>query len=312
MSKKANFRLIGIFVIVGLGLLVAAIVGFGFRDAFKTKERYVSFFQGSVRGLSVGAPVSWRGIDIGQVSEVYGLIANDSLDVEIAVVFEIDPFKIQDPGRHALRWDGIAYEERAKILVDKGVRARLETASILTGQRFVDLNIYPGEPSTMRGIDVGYPEIPTVPSELEEIQENIRETLKGIAELPIDSVITAIQDGLQSVNDFIESENVHETSKNLADATHSLKELVDRMDARAEFLAEDISATSDSARAALSQVRQTVQRLDQAASGSHEMGYRVSTTLDEVAEAARAIKFLAEYLEQHPEALLRGKEEAKQ
>ena len=70
MKKRANPRLIGLFVLGGLGLFIAAVILYGMRDLFVQKDTYVSFFRGSVRGLGVGAPVSFRGIDIGQVKEI--------------------------------------------------------------------------------------------------------------------------------------------------------------------------------------------------------------------------------------------------
>ena len=311
MKKRANPRLVGLFVLGGLGLFIAAVILYGMRDLFVQKDTYVSFFRGSVRGLDVGAPVSFRGIDIGQVKEIYGLVTSDSMDVEIAVIYEIDALKIRDPGGYTVREEDLDFRQRAQNLVEYGLRAKLETASLLTGQRYVDFDLFPNDEPRMTGIDVGYPEIPTVASEFEEIQRNLRETMRAIAKLPLNEVIVDIQGGVQSLQDFLSSADMSETSANLARATESLNTLVHHLDGRSEQVTAKIVDTAESAQAAMSQLREVLKKIDQTTASSHEVGYQIGEVLDEVSDAARAIRLLAEYLEQHPEALVTGKGDGK-
>ena len=88
--SKANPQVIGAFIVTGLTILVASLIALGSAELFKEYDTYVAFFQSSVKGLERGSPVTYRGIQLGQVKEVFGLVTSEELDLDVQVVFEID------------------------------------------------------------------------------------------------------------------------------------------------------------------------------------------------------------------------------
>ena len=138
-SRRANPKLIGGFVIAGIGLVVAATLIFGSFTLFQPTNRFVVFFQGTVDGLKVGSAVLFRGVPLGQVEEVGIRYDPTDKSFEIPVIIRIRPgviAKYSPPS--TLRMAGL------EQLIDEGLRARLETSSLVTGQQVVQLNFFPG------------------------------------------------------------------------------------------------------------------------------------------------------------------------
>jgi len=233
MSKKPNRTLIGIFVVGAVFLFVFGIIIFSSTKFFRKTQKYVLFFDGSVRGLSVGAPVTFRGVKLGSVKEI-SLVYDHKTDFTfIPVIIETEASRIKNS---PLRPDKASMQR----LIDSGLRGRLETLSLITGQLAISLDFFPEKPARLRGLIKEYPEIPTIPSPLGELQKNI-------VDIPLKDISLNLQESVRSLN-------------------YALKESKDAV------------------------------------------LYDLETTLREVKEAARAVRILAEYLEQHPEAILKGKQ----
>lgn len=180
MSKKANPALIGSFVVGALALVVAAVVGLGGAELFQSRPRAVAYFDGSVNGLAVGAPVTWLGVKIGTVTSVRMDFDANRRSVRIPVFMEFEPERINIIG-------GEQDYIRVKDLVAKGLRAQLQLQSLVTGQLFVDLTMRPDTPVHLQGPNQFLvPEIPTVKSELDTLKEAVeRLPLKELGETAI-------------------------------------------------------------------------------------------------------------------------------
>ena len=181
-------------------LAVAAIVLFGSGRFFKKTEPWLTFFGGSVRGLTVGSPVVFRGVQVGQVTDIIVGFDATKLEVLIPVLFEIDPEKFKDIGPQVETADAV---EMHKALISRGLRAQLQMQSLVTGQLLINLDFYPDTPAKLIGMDRfkgemkfeerwEIPSIPTPLQELEkalgelnikEITEDIRKAMDGIAKL---------------------------------------------------------------------------------------------------------------------------------
>jgi len=232
MSKKSNKTLIGAFVIGAVVLLALSLVVFGSGKFFRRTNKYVLFFDDSVKGLAIGAPVTFRGVKIGTVKDVSLVYDPGTRFAFIPVIIETEPDRIKGSPLKRNR-------ENIQILVNTGLRAQLETLSFLTGQLAVALDFFPDKPARLRGLMKEYPEIPTIPSPLGELQKNI-------GDIPLKDI-----------------------SLDLQESMHSLK-------------------------IALKESQEIII-------------FDVENALREITEAARAVRLLAEYLEQHPEALIKGK-----
>ncbi|HEX8110463.1 MAG TPA: MlaD family protein, partial [Kofleriaceae bacterium] len=168
MSKRASPANIGAFVVIALALLVTAILILGGGRLFRTTAAVIVYFDDSVGGLRVGAPVKFRGIEVGTVKDVRINMAGVALDphhVLIPVVLEIDERQLRERGAPAL---DLRDPKQVQRLVDQGLRAELALESFVTGVRSVELDIRPGTPARLVHART-YPEIPPVQSPTQAI-----------------------------------------------------------------------------------------------------------------------------------------------
>ncbi len=169
MSRRANPKLVGGFVLAAIGLAVAAALVFGSFTLFEPTRKFVVFFQGTVDGLAQGSQVLFRGVPIGKVVDIG--IRYDPRDSSFAipVIIEIRPGVIAkySPPAATLSAEGV------KRLIDEGLRARLETSSLVTGQQVVQLNFFPGTPVKLQQTDLPYYQLPTLPSPTQQLMSSI-------------------------------------------------------------------------------------------------------------------------------------------
>ena len=147
--SKANPAVIGGFVIGAIALVVIGLLAFGGTNWFAKRNKYVAYFPGSVKGLQVGAPVDFRGVTIGRVTDIKVLFNPEEVSARIPVVMEFDPTQIEVVGGEPI----MAGAEGAKRLIDAGFRAQLQSQSLLTGLLFVNLDFLPKSPVRLVGGD---------------------------------------------------------------------------------------------------------------------------------------------------------------
>jgi paraquat-inducible protein B len=178
MSRRANPKLIGSFVLAAIGLAVAAALVFGSFTLFEPTRKFVVFFQGSVDGLAQGSQVLFRGVPLGKVVDI-GIRYNPTdQSFEIPVIIEIRPdviAKYSPPSTME--------KEGLKRLIDEGLRARLETSSLVTGQQVVQLNFFPGTPVVLQQTDLPYYQLPTLPSPTQQLMSSIETAAQDLPTL---------------------------------------------------------------------------------------------------------------------------------
>lgn len=229
-------------------------------------------FGGSVRGLMPGAPVELRGIRIGEVIDVRLEIDPEAQATSIPVVIAIDHGRLGVAG--ADEADGRAFWDG---LVEHGLRAQLKTGNLLTGALYVDLDFYPDDPPRSISWSGDRPELPSVPTPLDEL----RGLLSRLARLPLDQMGEDLSDSLAALSETME-------------ATNSLLKRLDRE------TASELSRT-------LAQTRKTLASAEKVLAPNSPLQSEAYRALRELATAARSFRIMADYLERHPEALIRGK-----
>ncbi|MGF6916005.1 intermembrane transport protein PqiB [Paraburkholderia sp. 40] len=243
-------------------------------------DKYVLNFKESVRGLMVGAPVDFRGIVIGEVTAIRARLDPATREFSIPVDVNIYPERLISRDH----WDrnaGNTPADRkrfADYLVSKGLRAQLRTGSLLTGQLYVALDFFPGAPKTAVDWSKRPSQLPTVAGNLQGLQQSITSLVAKLNAIPFEGLSTDLR-------------------KTLGDADTLLKTIN-------TDIAPDAKATFAAARDALSTANRALQSdspLQQGTAG----------TMHELSQAAASIRSLAEYLQRHPEALIRGKTEDK-
>jgi paraquat-inducible protein B len=336
MSKPANKTLIGVFVVGAVALAVAAVVLFGSGRFFRKTELWLTFFQGSVKGLNVGSPVVFRGVKIGQVTDIIVGFDPTKLEVLIPVFFEVDPERFQDIGMR-----GEASEDDVhKALISRGLRAQLQMQSLVTGQLLINVDFYPDTPASLIGMERfkdtiefrEWWEIPSVPTPLQELEkalsdlnikeiaEDVRKAMDGIARLAsspeLHEGIIVLKDTLMDVQKLTRNldsklkplttsigQTLAETRAGIGDA----RKLIASIDKKTTPLMLKIQNATESAQIALDQANQTLKSLEQIAEEGTQLRYEVSATLREISAASRSVRVLADFVEQHPDALLRGR-----
>jgi paraquat-inducible protein B len=198
--SKANPAVIGGFVLGALALIVTGLLVYGGAGWFVQRNKYVAYFPGSVKGLLVGAPVDFRGVTIGQVTEIRVLFNPKDVGASIPVVMEFNPARIEVTGGGS-----VSEQEDAERLIDAGLRAQLQSQSLLTGLLFVNLDFRKDAPARLVGGDEPYPEIPTIPSGFEQLQQTAGDIAVRLPEVVdrLGGALTSIDEELARNRDDI-------------------------------------------------------------------------------------------------------------
>jgi paraquat-inducible protein B len=177
--NKANPAVIGGFVIGAIALIVLGLLAFGGVNWFAQRNKYVAYFPGSVKGLQVGAPVDFRGVTMGRVTEIKVRFDPQAARAQIPVIMEFDPTRIEVVGGEPI----VTGSAGAQRLIDAGFRAQLQSQSLLTGLLFVNLDFKKDTPVRLVGNGEPYPEIPTIPSEFEQLQQSAGDVAARLPQL---------------------------------------------------------------------------------------------------------------------------------
>jgi len=260
---------------------------------FTTKVPYLVQFDESVRGLSPGAPVEFRGMRVGTVRDVGLQIDAASESILIPVTIEIEPQRIKFTGSTEDNpYDDTPYVLMEK-LVERGLRAQLQPGNLLTGQMLVDLGFHPNAAPAKLGHTGEYPEIPSVPSEIDALTASASGILTELAALPLTELVQDLRSTVQNVDALVSSPHTTETLEALKVTATELQTVVQTMDQQLGPL--------------LTQAQGTLASADAMVGANSQTRYDLNSMLKELAGAARSIRVLTDYLERHPEALLRGK-----
>jgi len=257
------------------------------------KERFLLYFGGSVRGLSIGAPVELRGIKVGQVLDIQLQLKADTAAFQIPVLVEVEPERIVVVGGDA----GDVASDAVERLVERGLRAQLKSGNLITGQRYVDLDFHPlDRPQTIwQGKDFRI--FPTVPAELDAMTDKANAILDAVAALPLAQIGTDLRDAVAGAKEIL-------ASRELMDAVSELDLTLKQVRQVAAGVDRDVMPKLA---AALDQARGALRSADGLVAPESATAVELRRLLQEVSAAARAVRSVADYLDRHPEALLRGK-----
>jgi paraquat-inducible protein B len=319
VARQARKTLIGAFVVGAVALAAVAIVVFGSGKFFQKRLTFVMFFSGSITGLSVGSPVEFRGVRVGQVTKITAVFDPKTLSITIPVYVEVDPKSLVVSGSEDA-WSVLSTHNLYEPLLEKGLKAQLDIESFITRQLYINMDFYPGSPTKLLGLDPQVPEIPTIPSlqdqivqALQKLPEKIMNVTDGIERL-VNS--PAAQESLRDLDGLIRGIATEvgpllaslTTTSNAARRTFAQAEKTLSMEEGppAEMAASFIDAMTK-AGASLDQMRSTLGSYQKVAVQNANVGYDLTKTLADLDAAARSVRSLAQYLELHPEAVLKGK-----
>lgn len=323
MIGRGHPRAVGAFVLGASALLLSAIVVLSAGDWLAPKDRFVVFFPGSVRGLNPGAPITFRGVKTGEVKEVTAFLTARPADpIQIEVVIELRRNVVEPLPGAETPWRNVRGAELAAQLIATGIRGRLLSQSLLTGQKYIEFEFLPAEPARLSGLSRRYPELPTAPSAMERLGERSEALLAKIAELPVDRMLEDLSGALQSLRALLDSSDlqgaisgtrrsaealrpaIEEARGTLADLRRSANALEAQLGATGGETAE----TARRLRATLDRLDRTLANIDHTAVATDDTRLQAAETLDELRRTLAALRQLAEYVQTHPESVLLGKE----
>ena len=339
MSKKANPALVGSFVIGAIGLTIAAILIVGNLRLNQETYRCVLFFNGSLHGLDVGAPVTYRGVDVGKVGAIEILFDKEEKNDHIPHI----PVYVDINGnnarlKHNYRKAGFDNpEDFFESLIRKGLQAQLKMSSLITGKLYIEFAFDPSAAPKMVSHRGKYLQIPTRSTGLQQLTQTL-ETL------PVKTLVDKFINVLTGLEQFINSPELNTSAgtfnhtfvefngliirieEQLSAMGPKVNKLLDELALLAEHADTAVTGTDKALRPTIRDMRKTMadistatdqlvttmNSLDAVAGENRELPYQLGRTLEEVRQAARSVGDLADYLQRHPSALLTGPEEENQ
>jgi paraquat-inducible protein B len=302
MSKQASPTMIGAFVLGAMALVVVGILALGGGKFFERTRTMVAYFSGNVNGLAVGAPVKFRGVKLGEVTSISMIVDAGGGDGRIEVVMRV----LQDVGRVINVPRGSARSDFAEFLVEKrGLRAKLSTESFVTGQLYVDLDFDPSVPGERAGLSKEYLEVPTIPSDMEQLRNTLADALAAIRKLPLADIAEDLRDTVASIRELTASGEIGDAVRNVNTTFVELQKLVANLDT--QIAAADLDGMAAAASGALHSADATLATVTAALEPGSPLRYQLAEALQELASAARSIRVLADTIERNPRAVLFGK-----
>lgn len=319
MGNKASPAAIGAFVIGAIALAVIGLVVFGSGKFFRQSTSFVCFFTGDVNGLSVGAPVVFKGVRIGAVEDIRLRLSDEERELtpemiarglRIPVIIEIDNDQFSaEGGRASLD------RESMQQLIDLGLRAQLIAQSFVTGLLAIQLDFNPDMPATfMLPPDSSPQEIPTIPTQLEQVQSAAQTIIRKIEDLEVDKLIASATDAADSLKTLLQAPALQQTIDalpgtvaNVNAAIQTVRQATTRIEQGVDPLVKNLGSTADVTSATLDQARASLARLDSMVEPTAPLVVELLATLEEFRGAARSVRLLADYLDRNPSALVRGR-----
>ncbi len=316
MSRRANPLAIGLFFAVAIVLLVSVLLFFGAGDMFRKSQRFVLYFDGSITGLQVGAPVTFQGVQIGRVADIRLNMQSGSDDIVIPVLVDIDRAKftgfVDDT-------DGI----RGRM-IERGLRAQLKLQSVLTSLLLVELDYFPGSAMRYRGVDSSYPELPTVPTPLQEL-------LRNVDQLNLGELIRKTQQAIVGIEKLVNHPDTQASVTELHQLLVHADDAVVRFDREAVPAVQELRRTLGQVAVVTDDIHQRypalASELEQALKETHAAVDRFDKVMQEaqfllsedsalyqdlqkaardVSTASNSVRDMSNSINERPESLLRG------
>ena len=267
--------------------------------AYTKKVQFLLFFDASVRGLAVGAPVEFQGIKVGSVLDIQLEYDTEEASFRIPVLIEIEPERIGE--RNST--ETISPYETLNSLVDRGLRASLQTGSLLTGALFVELSMHPDTAIKLSDEELPFPELPTIAAaNFASITKSIEEFMTKVDRVKIDEIGEHLLATLQGTNKLFNSEQVQGSLEDLEASMKSFRSILQKVDE------SNLQEAIDAGHIALEKLDTTLTMTNRVLQPNSPLQYSVIKMTGELEETARAIRGLVEMLERNPQAFIFGKD----
>ena len=291
MSARVSQAAIGAFVVGAVALLVVALLVWGGTGLFRTKLNYVLFFDSAVTGLTKGAPVLARGVKVGEVTDIQ--LRWGTAIIGVYITLEPDALKGTAQFGPARAID--------RAVQEAGLRAQLRMQSIVTGVLYIALDVRPGTPIVLRGLDPRVPELPTVPTDIDIWMAKLEKFATTIEKVPLDEIGERASAILGEVRKIVEAKETHELLPNTNAAVVDARALLHRVDAQVDPLLARINTAVDAARTLVVDVDR---RVDPLASKAEATLTAAQGALGDARPLIQDLRQLAAKIDAHVDPLL--------
>jgi paraquat-inducible protein B len=318
MGKRVSPAAIGAFVVASFAILIVTLIVVGSGRIFTRPVRFICMFQGNLNGLKIGAPVKVRGVQIGTVATIQlrllpyqGRMLPGIKGLRLPVIIDVDRSQLLARGGTGAALDKSGFDDAIK----QGMRAQLATESLLTGLLYIDLGLHPNTPIKFVLEPGGpYREIPTVRTDLAQLQERLTHTLDKFDKVDFQALVVSITDAANSIKTLTGSpelkaalESLKGTIANLNQAVNSARDLINNANAKVGPLVTDFRESSDEANKTMKETRAVLVSLQQTLDPNSPLAVHLNQTLESLTETSQSLGEFADYLPRNPGALLRGK-----
>lgn len=244
-------------------------------------ELAVLYFDQSVRGLSPGAPVDFRGLQLGEVKSIGVEFDPETREFRMPVTIDVYLDRLGERYRETIRTGEPATRRSLfEAMVKRGLRAQLRTGNLLAGQLYVALDFFPHALPVLLDPNRTPREVPTVVSGIEDLQSQLTEITQKLNKVPFDSIAANLDKTLTGLNSML---------------------------GNAEKLFRQVNEVTPEAKAALAEARKSFTAAQHTLSQDAPLVHDARQAVQELTRASQSLRVLADYLERHPESLLRGK-----
>jgi paraquat-inducible protein B len=326
VSKKINTTSIGLFIVTGLALGVIGLLLFSSSKLFTKTRDVIVYFDDSLNGLNEGAPVKYRGVTIGSVKRVMVRFNQATNDYAMPVIIEVQEKLLRERmGEAAEVFTERSFEERVKL----GLRASLQTESLVTGVLYVDIRPNPNPPpAVLHQLKKVYSELPSEPTQIQQLFNNL-------AKLDIKSIENNLNTLLAKLDTTVGSLHMVKINQGVTNLLSSLDRLVsspeltnglaavgttldqyrllgERLNTRIDPLADSVTNSLAEVNRTLVQFRGAGENLKSMLSPDSPVRNDLDRALEQLGGAAQSISALVDFLNRHPNALITGREISKQ
>jgi paraquat-inducible protein B len=255
MGSRINPTMIGAFIVSAIVLVIAGVLVFGGGKFFQERLPYVLFFESSVEGLNVGAPVIFRGVQVGQVTAIAAIADPKTFNVNIKVNIELvrGAVKVDDKSQRFTD-----PHQAIEGLIQRGARATLRMQSFVTGLLYVALDFFPDTPVRLLGLDPTVPELPTIPSAMDQLKSSFGQAIADLRKLPLETIVNNVLETLTRLNALLEAPEIKQTLVSLRDVMTDARQLVANADNQAGSLGPKLGGPVEVASKALETLRVTL------------------------------------------------------
>jgi paraquat-inducible protein B len=331
MSKKINTTSIGLFIVTGVALGVTGLLLFSSSKMFSKRRNIIIYFNDSLNGLSEGAPVKYRGVTIGSIKQVMVQFNQATNDNAMPVIIEIEDKLVRrrlgdEAGQEF--YSRITDERVRDARIKAGLRASLQTESLVTGVLYVDLRINPhASKPEFHQLEKIYVEFPSEQTQVQKLFENLGSLdLKSmqtnlnnliirldntVAEIKMADINAGVTNLLTSVNRLVTDPEITNSLAGIRPTLDQYRELGAKVTSRVDPLADSVTNSLAEANRALAQIRGAGENLRTMLAPDSPIRNDLDQALAQLAGAAQSISSLADFLKEHPNALIAGRQSPK-